>query len=81
MLKDRLERIKAASAAKVPPETWATMQKAKADLAASGILQHTIKTGDKFPDFSLTDATGQQINFADLRAQGPVLITLYRGVW
>lgn len=81
MLKDKLNEMKAAAAEKIPPETLAIMQQAKDNLAASGILQHTIKEGDRFPDVSLSDAGGQQLKLSDLRTQGPLLLTLYRGVW
>ena len=81
MLKDRLSKMSAASAEKIPPETLAIMQQAKVSLAASDILEKTIQVGDKFPDFTLTDSAGKQVNLADLRQQGPVLICLYRGIW
>ncbi len=81
MLSVKLNEMKAASAAKVPPETRAIMMQAKADLAASGILEKTIKVGDKVADFKLADASGKLVSFAELRQQGPVLITIYRGIW
>ena len=81
MLKDKLNEMKAASAAKIPPETLAIMAKAKQDLAASGIMDRALKVGDKLPDFTLADAQGQQVSLAELRRQGPVMITIYRGVW
>ncbi len=81
MLKDKLEEMKAASAGKVPPETLAIMQRAREALASSGILERTIQVGDKVPEFQLADAAGTQVSFAELRQQGPVLISLYRGVW
>ncbi|PLX96643.1 MAG: hypothetical protein C0622_14335 [Desulfuromonas sp.] len=81
MLRDKLNEMKAASAAKVPPETLAIMMKAKADLAASGIMEKAIKPGDRVADFSLADAGGKMVSFAALRQQGPVLISVYRGVW
>ena len=81
MLKDKLNKMKAASAEKVPPETLAIMQRAKEALENSGILERTIKVGDKVPDFKLADAAGNQVSFAELRQRGPVLLSLYRGVW
>jgi len=81
MLSDKLNEMKAASAAKVPPATLAIMMQAKADLAASGIMEKAIKVGAKVADFSLADASGEMVSFAELRRQGPVLICIYRGVW
>ena len=81
MLKEKLEAMKAASAEQIPPETLAIMQQAKEKLAASGIFERAIKVGDTIPDFSLADAQGRQFGLAELRRMGPVLISLYRGVW
>ena len=33
------------------------------------------------PDFELSDATGNTVNFKDLLAEGPVVLTFYRGGW
>ncbi len=37
--------------------------------------------GDKAPLFSLPNATGESISLEKLLAQGPVVLTFYRGVW
>ena len=81
MLRDKLNEMKAASAAKVPPQTLAIMQQAKETLAASGILDKCIKVGDKLPEFTLNDSSGKPISLMELRQQGPVLLTIYRGIW
>lgn len=81
MLKDKLKEMSAASASQIPPETLAIMGQAKEKLAASGILERTIKVGDKFPDFSLPGSDGVPIDLLDLRQRGPVLVSIYRGVW
>ena len=39
------------------------------------------KPGDKCPEFALTDAEGRLIRSQDLIAQGPVVLSFYRGVW
>ena len=81
MLKDKLNELKAAAAGNIPPETMATMQRTRAELTNSGILDQVIKVGEKLSDFTLPDAAGQQVSLAELRRNGPVLISLYRGVW
>jgi peroxiredoxin len=40
-----------------------------------------LKVGDQAPGFRLTNARGQTIALADLLAQGPVVLTFYRGAW
>jgi len=57
------------------------MKQAKVNLAASGIMEKTIKVGDTVTDFSLENADGKLVSLADLRQQGPVLISIYRGIW
>ena len=81
MLQDKLKAMKAAAAAKVPPEVGSKMQQAISNLRSSGILQKAIKPGDQWPDFSLADADGTKVDSALLRRQGPLFVSLYRGVW
>ena len=81
MLKKKLKAMSAASAEKVPPEIMAKMLRSKEELANSEILQGTIKVGEQFPDFNLADANGNQVSSLELRQQGPVLVTFFRGVW
>ena len=38
-------------------------------------------TPDRAPTFALEDTDGRTINLADLLANGPVVLTFYRGVW
>lgn len=81
MLKDRLKAISTASAGKIPPKTLAIMKQAKENLAASGILDRTVKVGDRIADFVLEGPDGAWVELADLRRRGPVLLSVYRGVW
>lgn len=78
---DKLAAMKAASAAKLATETRQIMQRATAEVMTSGILDRVIKVGAKAPDFVLQDADGTTVSSAALRQQGPLLISLYRGVW
>ena len=81
MLQDKLNEMKAASAAKVPPEVKEKMMRSTTSLSNSDILQRVIKVGEQCPDFSLADENGKQVQLQTLLQQGPVLINLYRGVW
>lgn len=80
-LADKLAAMKAASAAKLPAETLRVMQCATTEVMTSGILDRTIKVGDKAPDFVLEAADGTRVSSASLRQHGPLLVSLYRGVW
>ena len=81
MLQDKLNEMKAASAAKVPPEVKEKMMRSTTSLSNSDILQQVIKVGEQCPIFSLADENGKQVQLQTLLQQGPVLINLYRGVW
>ncbi|SAL09487.1 AhpC/TSA family protein [Caballeronia sordidicola] len=64
-----------------PPEIHPVMERATAELIASGQAARAIKAGDRAPPFSLNDQNGHPVSSADLLAQGPLVITFYRGVW
>ena len=70
-----------------PPETVAEPAPAEAlatdrdtvtaEMAAAGAL----RAGDRAPDFALPDATGETVRLSELLAEGPVVLTFYRGAW
>lgn len=66
---------------KVSPEVVETMSKATADLASSGIVDNSLKVGEKAPDFELPDPTGKRVKLSALLAHGPVVLNFYRGEW
>jgi peroxiredoxin len=57
------------------------MEAATAKLAATNLEAQTLQVGQIMPDFELPDATGTLVYSAELRAQGPLLISFYRGHW
>src|ERR1700712_5251032 len=65
----------------VPPSVMATMHRATAELIASGAATRALKAGDKAPVFTLNDPDGKPVSSADLLAQGPLVVSFYRGVW
>ncbi|CZR60124.1 uncharacterized protein PAC_10019 [Phialocephala subalpina] len=64
-----------------PPAATSIIRKTTSDFIASYNLDAAIKVGDKLPSFHLSDATGKQVNSAELTSNGPLLITFYRGNW
>nr|WSY48753.1 AhpC/TSA family protein [Streptomyces sp. NBC_00886]WSY57511.1 AhpC/TSA family protein [Streptomyces sp. NBC_00886] len=40
-----------------------------------------LKIGETAPDFTLSDAKGDQVRLADRLSQGPVVLVFYRGSW
>ena len=65
----------------VPPSVIETMHRATAELIASGAADRALKVGDKAPDFTLDDPDGAPVSSSDLLAQGPLVVSFYRGVW
>ena len=57
------------------------MAQATTDLINSQIAENGLKTGQKMPDFTLSNAVGKNITLSNLLAQGAVVITFYRGGW
>ncbi|MFF8392032.1 peroxiredoxin-like family protein [Streptomyces sp. NPDC016172] len=65
----------------IPAEIREIMQRAGQELADSGQADRALTVGDKAPRFSLPSATGQTLALDDLLADGPVVLTFYRGAW
>ncbi|MFC8342414.1 peroxiredoxin-like family protein [Streptomyces sp. NPDC057280] len=65
----------------IPAEIREIMQRASQELAASGQADRALTVGTPAPRFSLPSATGQTLTLDDLLAQGPVVLTFYRGAW
>jgi peroxiredoxin len=57
------------------------MHRATAELIASGAAAKALKAGGKAPEFTLKDPDGKPVSSAELLAQGPLVVTFYRGVW
>lgn len=71
----------AASAERTPREIREKMERAQAELKSAGIVEHSVNTGAKAPDFVLPNAVGDAVRLSELRAKGPVLLNFYRGGW
>jgi len=64
-----------------PPEIHAVMERATAELIASGRAGRALKAGDRAPTFLLNDPDGKPVSSAELLAKGPLILSFYRGVW
>jgi peroxiredoxin len=80
-LQDRLDAFKAEFRAARPPEVRAIMERATAELVASGAAGRALKAGDRAPAFTLEAQDGTLVSSADLLATGPLVVSFYRGVW
>ena len=65
----------------LPAPAAATIDGGIAAVADSGQVAHVLAVGQPAPAFTLPDALGQPVALASLLAQGPVVLTFYRGNW
>ena len=80
-LKEKLDAIREGAAKMIPPASFATMKQATEDLRNSGIMDGVIKVGDRLPAFTLANARGERVTSASLLAQGPLVLSIFRGHW
>ncbi len=82
--REALEAFQAERAAgtgpKIGQEGRAAMKQAAAELAAA-MPSPGLDPGERAPAFELPNARGEQISLAALLANGPVVLTFYRGAW
>lgn len=77
----RLKAISAGAAARIPADKRAIMAEATKNQRESGIVDSVIKAGATLPAFSLNNQRGETVTSAGLLAQGPMVLTVFRGVW
>lgn len=85
-LQDKLDAFKADFKAgkppyHAPPEIHPIMARATAELIASGQASRAVKAGERAPAFALLDQEGNTVSSAARLAQGPLIVSFYRGVW
>jgi peroxiredoxin len=85
-LQDKLDAFKADFKSgkppfNAPPEIHPIMERATAELIATGQAGRAIKAGDVAPQFRLKDQDGNEVSSASLLEKGPLIVTFYRGVW
>ncbi|MGE8158753.1 peroxiredoxin-like family protein [Paraburkholderia sp. NPDC080076] len=64
-----------------PPEIHPIMERATAELVASGQAERALKAGDAAPEFILNDPDGKPVSSTELLKRGALIISFYRGVW
>jgi peroxiredoxin len=85
-LQDRLDAFKADFESgrwvfKPSQDAIDIMHRATDDLIASAQAQRARKAGDLAPEFTLNDPDGKPVSSRELLAQGPLVLSFYRGVW
>jgi peroxiredoxin len=65
----------------VPRSVIDTMHRATGELIASGAATQALKAGTTAPCFVLNDPDSKPVSSAGLLAQGPLVLSFYRGIW
>ncbi len=65
----------------VPRSVIEIMHRATKELISSGAAQRALKVGDKAPSFTLKDPDGNALSSSALLADGPLVVSFYRGAW
>lgn len=65
----------------LPPDLTALIEQGAGEISALDIIERALKPGDTAPAFSLKNQNGGQRNLSGYLAQGPVVLTFYRGAW
>lgn len=80
-LQQQLTDYKALFLRTAPAERAALYEAKVAELEASFPIDKAASIGSLAPEFSLPDARGAQVSLTGLLANGPVVVTFYRGGW
>ncbi len=80
-LQEKLDAYKKGFLKKVPADALSIMKQATEDLRNSGIMDQTVKVGQKSPDFELKNVDGKNVVLSELLKKGPVVLGFYRGKW
>ena len=76
-----LERFRVMRDDVIPADIASLMDRATAELIASGQEGRAVSTGDRAPGFKLPNAVGEQVSLRQLLKKGPVVLSFYRGIW
>ncbi|MFT6961100.1 MAG: peroxiredoxin [Flammeovirgaceae bacterium] len=80
-LLEELKAKKEASAKKIPVEKRAIMANSINQLVENGLAKGALNVGDQMMDFTLPNALGKNVSFAERVQKGKVVISFYRGGW
>ncbi len=80
-LQEKLDALKREFEAGAPPEALTVMHSATNDLLNSGIMERTLKAGDRAPEFTLPNQQKQMTSSSELLGTGALVLSFYRGVW
>ncbi len=80
-LTQELAEFKSKFVEEIPQNVLQAMESAGKTLLESGLADRSLNEGSKMPEFELPNAAGQAVRLSTLLANGPVVVTFYRGGW
>lgn len=80
-LRDELRDLYESGQRRWPSDVREIMHRNARELAASGMADHALGAGARAPGFTLPSAAGREVALDSLLAEGPVVLTFYRGAW
>ena len=80
-IQEQSEALKAASVGPLPAEVLETFTRDQAAWRAKGRPASAVAVGDVLSDFTLPDATGEDVSLSELVTNGPAVLVFYRGGW
>ncbi|MDT8378112.1 MAG: hypothetical protein RQ739_04395 [Desulfotignum sp.] len=80
-LTQKIKEKKSEFQSSAPDEIQEVMGRAIKQLQHSKMMGQVLKKGDKAPDFTLENTSGDYINLNDTLSSGPVVAGFYRGRW
>ncbi|HMD16381.1 MAG TPA: hypothetical protein VKH18_06910 [Terriglobales bacterium] len=64
-----------------PKAVIEVFHRATEELRQSGLAERALEASDRAPAFTLNNQDGNPVSSAELLAQGPLVITFFRGHW
>lgn len=80
-LQEKMDAYKKDFLTKVPKEALKVIHRATEQLANSGLVEQAIQVGSAAPQFTLKNSSGEAQSLSGLLANGPMVLTFYRGKW
>lgn len=81
ILKKKLEEMAEESKKKFPQDALQQLVESRKELAESGVKDGIISVKGILPPFDLEDEDGRSVSSEDLLAEGPLIMTFFRGRW
>ncbi len=80
-LQEQMDAFKKSFVEQAPEQVLKTMERAGESLRNSGIATRAVQVGDKAPDFSLLSTAKSEVSLEALLANGPLVLSFFRGKW